>query len=133
MKSIFTRLLALCVLPVLALSLAACGGGHDKDQDRDRKPAFDVSGTWLSNMDGVYLGKFNFKMSSKGDLSGTLVTDRGAKAKVAGSVAAYKAEFTLTFTDAAYLVSVTFKADRSNASGAVVDNGGNLHPLVLYK
>ena len=133
MKPFLTRLFFLSVIPLLALSLVACGGGHGKDNDRDRNPAFDVSGTWLSTMDNVYLGKFNFKMSSKGDLSGTLVTDHDAKASVSGSVAAYKAEFTLTFTDAAYLVAIEFQSDRSNASGTLVDNTGRVHALALYK
>ena len=133
MKHFFSRLTAILALSLFALALAACGGDHDKDKQPDRKPAFDVSGDWRSNMDGNYLGKFTFKMSSKGELSGKLVTDHGDKASVSGLVAGYKSEFTLSFPDAAYLAAIEFKSDHSNASGTLVDNGGRLHPLTLYK
>ncbi len=133
MKSFFPRLLALLVVPLLLCTLLACGDGHGKSKEQDRNPAFDVSGAWLANMDGVYLGKFHFKMNSKGSLSGDLVTDHNIKGVVSGAVSGYKAEFTITFSDAAYLASLNFQSDRSNATGSIVDNNGRIHPVTLYK
>ena len=125
--------MALLAIPLLLCSLLACGDGHGKSKGQDRNPAFDVSGTWQANMDGVYLGKFHFKMNSKGSLSGDLVTDHNVKGAVAGSVSGYKAEFTITLSDAAYLASIVFQSDRSNAAGSIVDNTGRIHPVTLYK
>lgn len=127
-RAALALLLASCTL-----ALFACGGGHHGDGDTDHKPDFDISGTWLSNMDGVHLGKFDFDMTSKGDLSGRLVTTHGTKADVKGVMSKSKAEFTLSFDDAAYLVSLVFHADHSNASGTLVDNGGRIHSMSLSK
>jgi hypothetical protein len=133
MKSFLNRLIPFLLVSALPLFLAACGGDHGKGKDSSLQPAFDVSGTWSAIMDGVYLGQFHFKMSSQGNLSGDLETNRDGRAKVAGSVVGYKSEFTITFSDTAYLASLEFHNDRANASGTLVDKDGRVHSLVLYK
>lgn len=119
-------------LAVCSLALFACGGDHHGG-GTDHHPDFDVSGVWLANMDSVHLGNIDFKMSDKGALSGQLVTTHGDKGSVDGFLAQSHAEFTLAFPRASYLVSLDFHADRSNASGTLVDNAGRVHSITLAK
>ena len=132
----------------VALSLAACGGHSSRDADDESSsssdssssststatstaPDLDISGSWITYMDDTELGVTTFKMTSSGNLSGSLRTDSGETASLNGHLSEKEAEYTVSFRHRTFLVSADFS--NSSASGTLVDADGHVHAIKLNR
>lgn len=131
LRNLFSAALAAaCVF-----ALSACGG-HDRDGhsgSSGTKPAFDVSGKWITTMDNLHLGETHFAMKSNGTLSGTIKTDSGETGELSGQLAANDGDYTVTFASRTYLASVVFSSTQTSASGTLIDAEGHVHTLKLTR
>ena len=140
MKSTWMRVALAGALAAAVLAFAGCGDhkrrggdGNSGDKNQAAAPAFDASGDWATTMDATALGTTTFKMDSKGNLGGQLKTDSGETGSIAGTLSGTDAEYTVTFHQRAFLVSMTFNSAHSEASGTMVDADGHTHHMKLSK